>query len=208
MTFEHRFLPGEGATILLLHGTGGDENDLLPVGRILAPGANLLSPRGKVLENGMNRFFRRFAEGVFDFDDIRHRAEELARFVDHACRAYHLDPLRVWAAGYSNGANIAAALLLLYPGVLAGGMLFRAMVPVPPEHAGARGPAPLAAPVPVFISNGRRDPIAAPAEAEHLAALLRQDGADVTLHWHPGGHELTRPDVEGARDWLAPLLRA
>jgi len=206
VTFEHRFEPGEGTTLLLLHGTGGDENDLLAVGRILAPGANLLSPRGKVLENGMNRFFRRFAEGVFDFEDIRYRAGELAGFVDEACREYALDPGRVLAAGYSNGANIAAALLLLYPGVLAGGVLFRAMVPVPPEPAGARAPAPLSAPVPVLIANGRRDPIAPPQEAERLAALLRQDGADVTLRWHPGGHELTRPDVDAARDWLAPHL--
>ena len=207
MTFAHRFEAGEGPTLLLLHGTGGDENDLLPVGHILAPAANLLSPRGRVLENGMNRFFRRFAEGVFDFEDIRNRAAELAGFVDEACREYSLDPGRIFAAGYSNGANIAAALLLLYPGVLAGGVLFRAMVPVPPKHAGARGPAPLAAPVPVLIANGQRDPIAQPEEAERLAALLRQDGADVTLHWHPGGHELTRADVDAARDWLAVHLK-
>ena len=203
MTFAHRFVAGEGpSTLLLLHGTGGDETDLLPMGEILAPGANLLSPRGKVLENGMNRFFRRFAEGVFDFEDVRYRARELAAFVDSAGREYRLDPGRVWAAGYSNGANIAAALLLLYPGVLAGAILFRAMVPVPPQSAEARGPLPLAAPVPVFIANGLQDPIAPPAEAERLAGLLRQDGAEVTLHWHPGGHEMTRADLEAARAWL------
>jgi predicted esterase len=210
--FRHRAVPvgaqaSAAPTLLLLHGTGGNETDLLAVGTELAgafPGsANLLSPRGKVLENGMPRFFRRIAEGVFDFQDVRFRAGELAAFVDAACRKYGFDPGRVIAAGYSNGANIAAALLLLYPGVLAGGVLFRAMMPVSPEDAAVRSPAPLAVPVPVFIGNGVRDPIAAPEQAEGLAALLRQDGVDVTLHWHSGGHELTRPDIDAARGWLA-----
>jgi predicted esterase len=210
--FRHRVVPVEGArsaapTLLLLHGTGGDESDLLPAGAGLAgafPGrANLLSPRGKVLENGMARFFRRFAEGVFDYEDVRFRAGELAAFVDAACRQYEFDPGRIVAAGYSNGANIAAALLLLHPGVLAGAVLFRAMAPLAPDEAARRAPAPSAPTVPVFLGNGRRDPIAGPEHTESLASLLRQGGAQVTLHWHPGGHELTGSDLDAARRWLA-----
>jgi predicted esterase len=197
--FVHRFEAGspELPTLLLLHGTGGDENDLLEVGRRLAPGAALLSPRGKVLENGLARFFRRLSEGVFDLEDLRYRAGELAEFVTAACRRYGLDAARVTAAGYSNGANIAAALLLLRPETLREAVLFHAMVPLVPEKLpelkGRR----------VFLSAGRVDRLIPPRESERLAALLEEAGAGVRLFWQPGGHALERAEIEAAREWLS-----
>src|SRR5213594_2930396 len=120
--FTHRYLPASNpavkTTLLVLHGTGGDESDLIPLGGLLAPGAAILSPRGKVLENGMTRFFRRLAEGVFDVEDVKLRARELAAFIEEAAERYQFDVANVAAAGYSNGANIAAAVLLLRPGLL------------------------------------------------------------------------------------------
>ncbi len=197
--FIHHYIPPtvEGApTLLLLHGTGGDENDLLDLGRLLAPGAGLLSPRGKVLEHGMPRFFRRLAEGVFDLDDLRARTHELADFVAQAADAYGFDPARVVAVGFSNGANIAASLLLLRPETLAGGALLHAMVPLepesPPNLTGKR----------IFLGAGRRDPLIAPHETERLARMLRDYGATVEENWQPGGHSLTRAEVVAARDWL------
>jgi predicted esterase len=200
LSFTHRYVPGKvpGApTLLLLHGTGGDENDLLPLVPALLPGAGALSPRGKVLEQGMSRFFRRLAEGVFDLEDLRVRTSELADFVVAAAAHYHFDPARVIAIGFSNGANIASTLMLLRPGVLAGGVLFRAMVPIEPD------PMPARPGTPVLISNGRSDPLVSVAETERLAALLRETGADVTIAWQPGGHNLTREDLTSARSWLS-----
>ncbi len=198
--FTHLFEPpaGPGAPVLLLlHGTGGDEHDLLPLGRALAPDAGTLSPRGKVREQGMPRFFRRFADGVFDVEDLRRRTAELAEFVSAAADAYHFGAAPVVAVGYSNGANIAASLLLLAPRALAGAILFRAMVPLVPQQV------PALPRTPVLVSNGRDDPYAADGETDRLVALLRQAGADVTLEWQPAGHGLTPTDVEVARDWLA-----
>nr|CAA9258320.1 Carboxylesterase [uncultured Armatimonadetes bacterium] len=204
LDFVHRFVPAQQAdrpvTLLLLHGTGGSEDDLLPLGQSLLPGAGLLSPRGKVLENGMPRFFRRLAEGVFDEEDVRRRAEELADFVAASAQAYGFDPLRVLAVGYSNGANIAAAVLLLRPETLAGAVLLRPMVPLVPETM------PDLSGRPLFLAAGRRDPIVSPAQTEQLAALLRSAGADVTLHWHPGGHGLGQDDLAAAGEWLAQVL--
>lgn len=200
LSFTHRYVPGTvpGApTLLLLHGTGGDENDLLPLIPALWPGAGALSPRGQVLEQGMPRFFRRLAEGIFDLDDLRLRASELADFVIAAAAHYHFDPARVVATGFSNGANIASSLMLLRPGVLAGGVLFRAMVPIEPD------PLPTQPGTQVLISNGRSDPLVSVAETDRLAALLRETGADVTIAWQPGGHNLTREDLTAARAWLA-----
>lgn len=199
LDFVHRYEPPArpGApTLLLLHGTGGDEHDLIPLGRELLPGAGLLSPRGKVLEHGMPRFFRRLAPGVFDLDDLRQRTTELAAFLAGAARHYGFDPGQVVAAGYSNGANMAASLLLLRPGSLAGAVLFRPMVPLVPD------PIPRLEGVPVFVAAGRRDTVVPPAEAERLAHLLRQAGAAVTLHWQEGGHELRREEVQAAAAWL------
>jgi predicted esterase len=197
--FIHRFVPAPGAeapTLLLLHGTGGNENDLLELGATLLPDAALLSPRGKVLENGMPRFFRRLAEGVFDLQDLQRRTHELADFVDAAAATYGFDRGKVVAVGYSNGANIAASLLLLRPGILAGAVLLRAMVPLEPAKT------PDLDDVPVFIAAGRFDPIIPPDNSQRLAQLLESAGAVVTLHWQATGHNLTPDDIEAARAWL------
>jgi len=201
--FVHRFVPGrtaDGPVLLLLHGTGGDEADLLPLGEALAPGAGLLSPRGKVLEHGMPRFFRRLAEGVFDVQDLTARTRELAEFVRAAAAEYGFNPAAVLGVGYSNGANIAASLLLLDPGVLRGAILFRPMVPLVPESL------PHLDGTPVFVAAGQRDPIVPPAQTEQLAGLLESAGADVTVHVEPAGHALTDGDVAAARAWLAAHL--
>jgi predicted esterase len=205
LSFIHRYQPSArpGApTLLLLHGTGGDETDLLPLGRNLLPDAGLLSPRGKVLEQGMPRFFRRLAEGVFDVDDLHRRTEDLAAFIADAARHYGFDPRRVIAVGFSNGANIAGSLLLSHPGVLAAAVLFRAMVPFVPEAP------PASSGTSVFLSNGASDPLIPVAETERLARLLRAAGADVTVEMQPGGHQLTPRDVTQARGWLASLKPA
>lgn len=200
----HRFVPasggGTGPVALLLHGTGGTEDDLLELGRTIAPGAALRSPRGKTLENGMPRFFRRLAEGVFDEVDLVHRTNELADFVAAAAQHYDFDPADVVAIGYSNGANIGASLLLLRPKTLRAAVLLRAMVPIVP------GSVPNLRGVGVFVAAGRSDPLISPEGTEQLATLLREAGADVTLQWQPVGHKLTSPEVARARDWLATFL--
>ncbi len=200
LSFIHRFEPGTGPDqppLLLLHGTGGDEADLLPLGRALSPGSALLSPRGKVLENGMPRFFRRLAEGVFDEDDLRRRAGELAGFVAEARRAYGLGaPV---AVGFSNGANIAAALLLLRPEALAGAALLRAMVPLrDPPAADLAGR-------PVLILSGAADPIVPAGNAARLAATLAAAGAVVRHETVPAGHGLSQADLAITKDWLGRL---
>ena len=196
--FRHRFVPGTDPAappLLLLHGTGGNENDLLPMGEALRPGAALLSPRGQVLENGMPRFFRRLAEGVFDLDDLRARTGQLADFVEAARREYGIGaPI---AVGFSNGANVAAALLLLRPGTLRGALLLRPMVPLVPE------PLPALGGVPVQIVAGRTDPIVPPAGTEALAELLRTCGAEVRIAWLAGGHGLAGEDLEIGQRWMA-----
>jgi phospholipase/carboxylesterase len=195
----HRFRAGTvpRAPLLLLHGTGGDETDLLGLGEMVAPGASLLSPRGQVLENGMPRFFRRLAEGVFDEADVRRRAGELAAFVGEARQAYDLAaPV---ALGFSNGANIAAALLLLHPGVLSGAVLIRPMVPLrEPPAADLRD-------LPVLVLSGAMDPIMPAGEGERLARQLEAAGARVEYRTVPAGHGLTQIDVSAARDFLAAL---
>lgn len=181
---------------MLLHGTGGNENDMIPLGRDLDPGAALLSPRGKVLENGMPRFFRRLAEGIFDEEDLIRRAHELADFVGAAAARYEFDLKRVIAVGYSNGANIAAAILLLRPEVLAGAILFRAMVPLVPPVL------PNLAHARILLSSGKQDPIVPVGNAERLATMLRAAGADVTLRFESTGHALAFGDLEAAKEWL------
>lgn len=198
--FLHRWVPTAGVaaapTLLLLHGTGGDENDLLPLGRMLNAGANLLGPRGRVLENGMPRFFRRLAEGVFDVPNLIAETEALADFVGAASVAYGFDARRVTAVGFSNGANIAGGLLLLRPGVLQAAILLHPMVPLIPATA------PDLARTRVFIGAGRQDPLCPVEETECLATLLRGYAADVTLHWEPGGHSLVQAEAQAAADWL------
>lgn len=200
LSFTHRFEAGsdpQRKPLLLLHGTGADENDLVPLGQMVAPGAALLSPRGKVLENGMPRFFRRLAEGVFDEADVRRRAEELADFVAAARDAYAL-PAPV-AVGFSNGANIAAALLYLRPEALAGAALIRAMVPLREAR-----PAGLAG-KPVLILSGAMDPLIPAADAARLAALMEEAGAEVRHESLPAAHGLTQQDVAILRKWLAAI---
>jgi phospholipase/carboxylesterase len=199
LAFVHRYEPGTSAqatSLLLLHGTGGNEDDLLSLGEALSPGAALLSPRGKVLEHGMPRFFRRLAEGVFDIEDLRFRTRELADFVTAARQVYELGDTPPIAVGYSNGANIAGALLLLYPGILSGALLLRPMVPLVPDVL------PNLSGLPVLILAGTQDPIVPAPQPRALADLLGSAGADVTLHGTIGGHGLTREDLEIGERWM------
>lgn len=196
--FVHHFLPGEdAATVLLLHGTGGDENSLIPLGRELAPRAALLSPRGKVLEDGAPRFFRRFAEGVFDHEDLVTRTYELGEFIEAVAKEYGFDPAKLVAVGYSNGANMAASLVLLCPVLLHAAVLFRAMVPFEPEVV------PNLAGTSVYIAAGQRDRMIVPGQAERLAEILREAGAEVELRLRDTGHGLTKEEVGEAKEWLS-----
>ena len=198
--FIHVFRPPAAAgapILLLLHGTGGNEHDLVQLADVLRPGAGILSPRGKVLERGMPRFFRRLSEGVFDIEDLKLRTAELSDFIADAATRYKFSTRDVTAVGFSNGANIGGALLLLRPDAIGGAVLFRAMVPLTPETL------PTLAATPVLISNGRMDPLVSAEETERLAALLRSAGADVTVAWQNSGHELTDRDVITAQEWLA-----
>ena len=199
--FAHRFMPATDPesrlALLLLHGTGGNEDDLLPLGAMLAPGAARLSPRGQVLENGMPRFFRRLAEGVFDLEDLERRTHQLADWVKAAVAAYALADRALVAVGFSNGANVGAAMLLLRPESLAGAVLLRATLPLEPREL------PSLAGRPVLIASGRGDPFVAPADAERLVATLTRAGAEVTHRWSDAGHELGAGELNVAREWLA-----
>lgn len=196
----HQFIPADGddgVVLLMLHGTGGDEHDLVPLARALRPGAAILSPRGNVLENGMPRFFRRLAEGVFDLEDLAVRTDALATFIDDAAATYAIDRDKIVAVGFSNGANIAASLLLKRPGFLKRAMLLSPMVPFEPATrpalSGAR----------VFIGAGKNDPIIPLAQVDRLSHLLRDAGADVTTHLHPGGHTITNDELAAAKQWIS-----
>ena len=198
LSFIHRYEPAtdpKRPPLLLLHGTGGDENDLLDLGRMISPGSALLSPRGKILENGMPRFFRRLSEGVFDEEDVKFRANELADFVAEARRAYGLEaPV---AVGFSNGANIAAAMLMLRPEALAGAALLRAMVPLSSapqvDLAGKR----------VLMISGAMDPIIPADNSNRLAASLSASGAEVQHQMLPTGHNLSQTDLSLLVKWFA-----
>ena len=198
--FIHEFVPGASdRTLLLLHGTGGNEHDLIPLGRELDPNASLLSPRGKILENGMPRFFRRLAEGVFDLEDLKKRTNELADFVAAAVRQYRLAADHVVAVGYSNGANIATSMLLLRPEILRAAILFRAMVPLVPDNL------PDLSSVRVWIGAGDQDPIIPASETQRLATLFRRGGADVTIRFAHATHGLTNAEVKMARLWFEEI---
>ncbi|NGP58994.1 alpha/beta hydrolase [Paenibacillus thiaminolyticus] len=183
-------------TLVLLHGTGGSERDLVPLARMISPGSAVLSLRGNVLENGMPRFFRRLAEGIFDEEDLLFRTGEVNTFLDQAAEQYGFDRRNLVAVGYSNGANIAASLLFHIQEAWAGAILHHPMVPrrgvVLPELSG----------LPVFIGAGKNDPICSPQETEELEGLLRGAGADVTVHWERYGHQLTSTEAEAAADWF------
>lgn len=201
----HRWEPATAPnlpTILLLHGTGGDENDLLPFGRMLLPGAAMLGVRGNVSEGGAPRFFRRLAEGVFDMEDLHRRTRELGDFLESAAEAYDFSASSLFALGYSNGANVAASLLLARPAALAGGALFRAMVPFEPDTIPPLGGKH------VLISAGRFDGMIPPAGSERLASMLQEGGADVELVWQPTSHGLTQGDVTVGQRFFASLSTA
>jgi len=220
LNFKHRFIPSnslkqhhtasninqkqkgnkddnESLTLLLLHGTGGNEDDLIPVGQMLSSSASLLSPRGKVLENGMPRFFKRLAEGVFDIEDLKFRTKELADFVMEASKIYSFDVNKTIAVGFSNGANIAASLLLSYPEIIKGAILFRAMVPFMPDNM------PNLSHKKVLLSAGMFDPIVSKSQIENLLKILQKSGADVTLKWQQSSHNLTQTDISNAKEWLS-----
>jgi phospholipase/carboxylesterase len=201
--FIHEFVPGSSdRTLLLLHGTGGNERDLLPLGRELDPAAALLSPRGQVLENGHARFFRRLAEGVFDLEDLKRRTDELADFVIAAAERYQFDQAKLVAVGYSNGANIAASILLRRPGVLRLAILFRAMVPLIPEEL------PDLAGVQIWIGGGKQDLIIPRANTVQLSEMLSDAGAEVTAQFFDAGHGLTNVELVVAKRWLQPPVTA
>jgi predicted esterase len=198
-TMIHRYLPATKAgapTLLLLHGTGGNEDSLISLGQQLAPGAGLLSVRGKVLERGMPRFFRRLAEGVFDLDDLKLRTHELADFVGSAAAKYAFDPASLIAVGYSNGANIAASTLLLRPGVIPRAVLLRAMLPLEPETP------PDLTGTGVLLLAGKYDSMIPTASVGRLAELLAEAHAEVALEWSDADHGLIQPDLSAAQAWI------
>ncbi len=182
--------------LLLLHGTGGTEQDLLPLADMISPGSSVLSVRGNVLENGMPRFFRRLAEGVFDVEDLIARTKELHQFLDTAAQEYQFERDNIIAVGYSNGANIAGSLLFHYANSLKGAILHHPMVPIRDKQL------PILQGTPVFISAGENDPICPPQETNDLQALLTDAGAQVAVYWERNGHRLTQTEVEAAAIWL------
>ncbi|MDN3015916.1 alpha/beta hydrolase [Paenibacillus sp. BSR1-1] len=200
---KHIFNKGQDPTkptLLLLHGTGGNELDLLPLAGRIDEEASVLSVRGNVLENGMPRFFRRLAEGVFDIEDLIFRTKELNDFLDGAAEKYGFDRDNIIAIGYSNGANIAASLLFHYQNALKGAILHHPMVPRKgielPDLSGKH----------VFIAAGSNDPICSPMESAELQSLLENANAKVELHWENRGHQLTMQEVEAAADWYRKVI--
>lgn len=188
-------IDAKAPVLLLLHGTGGTEQDLLPLAGIISPQSSVLSPRGSVLENGMSRFFRRLAEGVFDEEDLVHRTEELYNFLGEAAEKYEFDRENIVAIGYSNGANIAGSLLFHYSNALRGAILHHPMVP-------RRGiELPGMNQLPVFIGAGSNDPLCPPQETEELERLLVGAGANVSVHWQSSGHQLTQGEIDAASAW-------
>ena len=186
--------------MLLLHGTGGNEQDLIPLGRELYPRAAILSPRGKVLESGMPRFFRRLAEGVFDIEDLKYRTHELADFVEKASKVYGFDLRYVISIGYSNGANMASSLLLLSSEVMSSAVLFRAMIPFMPEKV------PNLSMKNIFLGAGENDPIVPREQTEMLFRLFKKARANVVLHWQKNsGHQLGYDEVPAAKEWLSNI---
>lgn len=201
---KHIFNKGTDSTkptFLLLHGTGGNELDLLPLAGRIDDEANVLSVRGNVLENGMPRFFRRLAEGVFDEEDLIFRTNELNQFLDEAAEKYRFDRNNMIAIGYSNGANIAASLLFHYQNSLKGAILHHPMVPrrgmILPDLSGKS----------IFIAAGTNDPICSPIESAELQSLLEKANADVELHWENRGHQLTMEEVEAAANWYRGIYK-
>jgi phospholipase/carboxylesterase len=209
LDFVHRYIPPNqdaeavaGITLLALHGTGGDETDLIPLAQAVLPGSGVLSPRGKVLEGNAPRFFRRLAEGVLDQEDLRFRTGELVRFIEAASAEYGFDRGSVVAVGFSNGANIAASILLRESNVLRGAALLSPMLPFEPEST------PDLSETDVFIGAGRADPLVPVEQVKLLADLLKTGGANVTVHWDQGGHTITPSELKAAQKWATGLVEA
>ncbi|PDY84733.1 carboxylesterase [Bacillus cereus] len=200
---KHVFQKGKDTSkpvLLLLHGTGGNELDLLPLAERIDPKASVLSVRGNVLENGMPRFFRRLAEGIFDEEDLVFRTKELNEFLNEAAKTYEFDRDNIVSVGYSNGANIAASLLFHYENALKGAILHHPMVP-------RRGiELPNLVEKAVFIAAGTNDPICSSSESEELKMLLENANANVTMHWENRGHQLTIGEVEKATEWYEKMV--
>ena len=192
---------GEKPVLLLLHGTGGTEQDLLSLAELVDPEASVLSVRGNVLENGMPRFFKRLAEGVFDEKDLVFRTKELKDFLTQAAIDYQFDPSNIVAIGYSNGANIAASLLFHYADALKGAILHHPMVPIRnvsiPDLTGIH----------VWIGAGANDPICTREESTELQNLLEEAGASAELHWESAGHQLTMAEVKSAKSWYEQVFQ-
>jgi phospholipase/carboxylesterase len=198
-SFRHLYRPATGVaphSLLLLHGTGGDEHDMVPLAEAILPGAGLISPRGQVIESGAPRFFRRFAEGVLDVEDWRERSQALADFVASICTQHGIPPSTLLAVGYSNGANIAQGLLLLRPDVLGGAILFRPMFitdDIPAKDLTGR---------PILLLGGSHDPITPPEDLVQVAQQLDKRGARVTVKTVQASHGLVEDDIVLARQWL------
>jgi predicted esterase len=190
-------LTNKKVTLVLFHGTGGNEEDLIFLGKELEPTASILSPRGKVLENGMPRFFRRLAEGVFDIEDLKFRTNELADFIQKCSSHYKFNLEKTIAVGFSNGANIASSILLLRPDVIQGAILFRAMVPLIPD------PLPNLSNKKILLSAGLNDPIVSRTETESLYRLFQKAKSKVTLKWQYSGHNLIQDDLIIAKEWIS-----
>jgi phospholipase/carboxylesterase len=184
-------------TLVLLHGTGGNEEDLIFLGKKIEPNASILSPRGKVLENGMPRFFRRLSEGIFDLEDLRIRSHELADFIQKCSLHYKFDLEKTIAIGFSNGANISVSMLFLRPEVIKGAILFRAMVPFIPD------PLPNLSSKKILLSSGLEDPIVSRNETENLFRLFQKTNAIITLKWQPSSHNLIQEDIVVAKPWIS-----
>lgn len=195
--YVHKAVPGVagGPMLLVLHGTGGDETQLLALGRDLLPAATVLSPRGDVSEMGAARFFRRTAEGVYDMADLDRATRKMAGFVGaHRAEA---SPSAVLGLGYSNGANILAATIFHDPSLFDAAVLMHPLIPFAPKIAGGLAGRR------ILVTAGRRDPICPPEMTARLDAGLRDAGADVTLVWHGGGHEVQPAEIEAAREFLS-----
>jgi len=197
LSYLHRFIRGtDKTTLLLLHGTGGDENDIIPIGKAISAESSVLSPRGRVLENGLPRFFRRIREGVFDLQDVKFRSIELSEFVREASLRYDFKLDSVIAVGYSNGANLASGILLLQLLPLAGAILFRPMTPLVPDTL------PTLKGLPLFVSAGTKDPYVPKGETARLVGLFEDCGAEVVLNWENAGHGISEIEVRKAREWF------
>jgi phospholipase/carboxylesterase len=195
--YIHKVLPGSpgGPLLFVFHGTGADENQLLSLGRELAPSATIVSPRGDVSEHGAARFFRRTGEGVYDMGDLARATAKMAGFVKAHVEA--AKPSAVFGLGYSNGANILASVAFAEPDLFDSAALMHPLIPFEPEVKGSLAGRH------ILITAGRRDPICPPDLTTRLEAYLRADGADVTVDWHDGGHEVRPNEIEAARRLFA-----